>query len=99
MSVTRPLKELWLGQAHCAWCWLTRPIDGLHRRKRAVSPKPRGFDDVEFIIGTSQSVGPVGVFCVSNHPSSRILRPGMPPTSSRPLPPAGVATAATSIRK
>ena len=58
-------------------------------------------DDVDFVIGTfSKSVGTVGGFCVSNHPSFEILRLVCRPyifTAS--LPPSVVATAATSIRK
>lgn len=58
-------------------------------------------DQVDFVIGTfSKSVGTVGGFCVSNHPKFEVLRMVCRPyifTAS--LPPAVVATAATSIRK
>jgi len=58
-------------------------------------------DQVDFIIGTfSKSVGTVGGFCVSNHPKFEILRLVCRPyTFTASLPPAVVASAATSIRK
>jgi 7-keto-8-aminopelargonate synthetase-like enzyme len=58
-------------------------------------------DDVDFVIGTfSKSVGTVGGFCVSNHPKFEILRLVCRPyVFTASLPPAVVATAATSIRK
>ncbi len=57
--------------------------------------------DVDFVVGTfSKSVGTVGGFCVSNHPSFEILRLVCRPyTFTASLPPSVVATAATSIRK
>ena len=58
-------------------------------------------NDVDFVIGTfSKSVGTVGGFCVSNHPKFEAIRLACRAyifTAS--LPPAVVATAATSIRK
>ncbi len=58
-------------------------------------------DQVDFVIGTfSKSVGTVGGFCVSNHPKFESLRLVCRPyifTAS--LPPAVVASSATSIRK
>ncbi len=58
-------------------------------------------DQVDFVIGTfSKSVGTVGGFCVSNHPKFEVLRLVCRPyifTAS--LPPAVVASSATSIRK
>ncbi|MBU6164632.1 MAG: aminotransferase class I/II-fold pyridoxal phosphate-dependent enzyme [Alphaproteobacteria bacterium] len=58
-------------------------------------------DDVDFVVGTfSKSVGTVGGFCVSNHPRFEILRLVCRPyTFTASLPPAVVASAATSIRK
>jgi 7-keto-8-aminopelargonate synthetase-like enzyme len=58
-------------------------------------------DQVDFVIGTfSKSVGTVGGFCVSNHPSFEILRfVCRPYIFTASLPPAVVASAATSIRK
>ncbi len=57
--------------------------------------------DVDFIIGTfSKSVGTVGGFCVSNHPKFEVLRLVCRPyVFTASLPPAVVASAATSIRK
>jgi glycine C-acetyltransferase/8-amino-7-oxononanoate synthase len=58
-------------------------------------------DDVDFVVGTfSKSVGTVGGFCVSNHPSFEVLRLVCRPyVFTASLPPSVVATAATSIRK
>jgi 8-amino-7-oxononanoate synthase len=58
-------------------------------------------DDVDFVVGTfSKSVGTVGGFCVSNHPKFEILRLVCRPyTFTASLPPAVVASAATSIRR
>ncbi len=58
-------------------------------------------DDVDFVIGTfSKSVGTVGGFVVSNHPSFEILRLVCRPyVFTASLPPSVVATAAASIRK
>jgi 7-keto-8-aminopelargonate synthetase-like enzyme len=58
-------------------------------------------DQVDFVIGTfSKSVGTVGGFCVSNHPQFDILRfVCRPYIFTASLPPAVVASAATSIRK
>lgn len=58
-------------------------------------------DQVDFVIGTfSKSVGTVGGFCVSNHPKFEILRfVCRPYIFTASLPPAVVASAATSIRK
>ena len=58
-------------------------------------------DQVDFIIGTfSKSVGTVGGFCVSNHPKFEVLRLVCRPyVFTASLPPAVVASAATSIRK
>ncbi len=57
--------------------------------------------DVDFVVGTfSKSVGTVGGFVVSNHPSFEILRLVCRPyVFTASLPPSVVATAATSIRK
>jgi len=57
--------------------------------------------DVDFVVGTfSKSVGTVGGFCVSNHPSFEVLRLVCRPyVFTASLPPSVVATAATSIRK
>jgi 8-amino-7-oxononanoate synthase len=56
---------------------------------------------VDFVVGTfSKSVGTVGGFVVSNHPSMEILRLVCRPyVFTASLPPSVVATAATSIRK
>lgn len=58
-------------------------------------------DQVDFVIGTfSKSVGTVGGFCVSDHPSFEVLRLVCRPyVFTASLPPAAVAMAATSIRK
>ncbi|WP_324262161.1 aminotransferase class I/II-fold pyridoxal phosphate-dependent enzyme [Altererythrobacter sp. H2] len=58
-------------------------------------------DDVDFIIGTfSKSVGTVGGFCVSNHPKFEIMRLVCRPyVFTAALPPAVMASSATSIRK
>ena len=58
-------------------------------------------DQVDFVIGTfSKSVGTVGGFCVSNHPKFEILRfVCRPYIFTASLPPAVMASAATSIRK
>lgn len=58
-------------------------------------------DQVDFVVGTfSKSVGTVGGFCVSNHPSFEVLRLVCRPyVFTASLPPSVVATAATSIRK
>jgi 8-amino-7-oxononanoate synthase len=56
---------------------------------------------IDFIVGTfSKSVGTVGGFVVSNHPSFEILRLVCRPyVFTASLPPSVVATSATSIRK
>jgi 8-amino-7-oxononanoate synthase len=62
----------------------------------------QGLDgQVDFVVGTfSKSVGTVGGFVVSNHPSFEILRLLCRPyVFTASLPPSVVATAATSIRK
>jgi 8-amino-7-oxononanoate synthase len=62
----------------------------------------QGLDgQVDFVVGTfSKSVGTVGGFVVSNHPSFEILRLVCRPyVFTASLPPSVVATAATSIRK
>lgn len=62
----------------------------------------QGLDGVvDFVVGTfSKSVGTVGGFVVSNHPSFEILRLVCRPyVFTASLPPSVVATAATSIRK
>ncbi|MEE1876685.1 aminotransferase class I/II-fold pyridoxal phosphate-dependent enzyme [Erythrobacteraceae bacterium 1XM1-14] len=58
-------------------------------------------DDCDFIIGTfSKSVGTVGGFCVSNHPKFEIMRLVCRPyVFTAALPPAVMASSATSIRK
>jgi 7-keto-8-aminopelargonate synthetase-like enzyme len=68
---------------------------------RGVAEAQGVIDDVDFIIGTfSKSVGTVGGFCVSNHPSFEIMRLVCRPyVFTASLPPSVVATAATSIRK
>jgi 7-keto-8-aminopelargonate synthetase-like enzyme len=57
--------------------------------------------DVDFVVGTfSKSVGTVGGFVVSNHPKFEVLRLVCRPyVFTASLPPAVVASAATSIRK
>ncbi|UVO51654.1 aminotransferase class I/II-fold pyridoxal phosphate-dependent enzyme [Sphingomonas sp. SUN019] len=62
----------------------------------------QGLDgQVDFVIGTfSKSVGTVGGFCVSNHPTFEVMRfVCRPYIFTASLPPSVVATAATSIRK
>ena len=68
---------------------------------RGVAEAQGVLDQVDFVIGTfSKSVGTVGGFCVSNHPKFEILRLVCRPyTFTASLPPAVVASAATSIRK
>jgi 7-keto-8-aminopelargonate synthetase-like enzyme len=68
---------------------------------RGVAEDQGVLDQVDFVIGTfSKSVGTVGGFCVSNHPSFEILRLVCRPyVFTASLPPSVVATAATSIRK
>ncbi|WJY19435.1 aminotransferase class I/II-fold pyridoxal phosphate-dependent enzyme [Alteriqipengyuania flavescens] len=68
---------------------------------RGVCEEQGVLDDCDFIIGTfSKSVGTVGGFCVSNHPKFEIMRLVCRPyVFTASLPPAVVATAATSIRK
>ena len=68
---------------------------------RGVCEEQGVMDDCDFIIGTfSKSVGTVGGFCVSNHPKFEIMRLVCRPyVFTASLPPAVVATAATSIRK
>jgi 8-amino-7-oxononanoate synthase len=58
-------------------------------------------DQVDFVVGTfSKSVGTVGGFVVSNHPSFEILRLVCRPyVYTASLPPSVVATATASIRK
>ena len=58
-------------------------------------------EDVDFVVGTfSKSVGTVGGFVVSNHPKFEVLRLVCRPyVFTASLPPAVVASAATSIRK
>ncbi len=68
---------------------------------RGVCEEAGVIDDCDFIIGTfSKSVGTVGGFCVSNHPKFEIMRlvcrPYVFPAA---LPPAVMASSATSIRK
>jgi len=68
---------------------------------RGVAEAQGVLDQVDFVIGTfSKSVGTVGGFCVSNHPSFEIMRLVCRPyVFTASLPPSVVATAATSIRK
>jgi 8-amino-7-oxononanoate synthase len=68
---------------------------------RGVAEAEGVIDDVDFIIGTfSKSVGTVGGFCVSNHPKFEVLRLVCRPyVFTAALPPAVMASSATSIRK
>jgi glycine C-acetyltransferase/8-amino-7-oxononanoate synthase len=68
---------------------------------RGVAEEQGVLDDVDFIIGTfSKSVGTVGGFCVSNHPKFEVLRLVCRPyVFTAALPPALMASSATSIRK
>lgn len=68
---------------------------------RGVAEEQGVIDDVDFIIGTfSKSVGTVGGFCVSNHPKFEVLRLVCRPyVFTAALPPAVMASSATSIRK
>jgi 7-keto-8-aminopelargonate synthetase-like enzyme len=68
---------------------------------RGVAEAQGVLDDVDFIIGTfSKSVGTVGGFCVSNHPKFEVLRLVCRPyVFTAALPPAVMASSATSIRK
>ncbi len=68
---------------------------------RGVSQAVGVEDDVDFIIGTfSKSVGTVGGFAVSNHPSFEVLRlAARPYVFTASLPPSVVASAATAIKK
>jgi glycine C-acetyltransferase/8-amino-7-oxononanoate synthase len=68
---------------------------------RGVAEEQGVLDDVDFIIGTfSKSVGTVGGFCVSNHPKFEVMRLVCRPyVFTAALPPAVMASSATSIRK
>lgn len=68
---------------------------------RGVAEELGVLDDVDFIIGTfSKSVGTIGGFCVSNHPKFEVMRLVCRPyVFTASLPPAVVASSATSIRK
>ncbi|WP_017664809.1 serine palmitoyltransferase [Porphyrobacter sp. AAP82] len=68
---------------------------------RGVAEEQGVIDDVDFIIGTfSKSVGTVGGFCVSNHPKFEVMRLVCRPyVFTAALPPAVMASSATSIRK
>lgn len=68
---------------------------------RGVAEEQGVLDEVDFIIGTfSKSVGTVGGFCVSNHPKFEVLRLVCRPyVFTAALPPAVMASSATSIRK
>jgi len=68
---------------------------------RGVSQAVGVEDDVDFIIGTfSKSVGTVGGFAVSNHPSFEVLRlAARPYVFTASLPPSVVASAACAIKK
>jgi 7-keto-8-aminopelargonate synthetase-like enzyme len=68
---------------------------------RGVAEEQGVLDDVDFIIGTfSKSVGTVGGFCVSNHQKFEVLRLVCRPyVFTAALPPAVMASSATSIRK
>jgi len=68
---------------------------------RGVAEDQGVIDDVDFIIGTfSKSVGTVGGFCVSNHPKFEVMRLVCRPyVFTAALPPAVMASSATSIRK
>ncbi|VVT04830.1 serine palmitoyltransferase [Erythrobacter sp. EC-HK427] len=68
---------------------------------RGVAEEQGVLDEVDFIIGTfSKSVGTVGGFCVSNHPKFEIMRLVCRPyVFTAALPPAVMASSATSIRK
>lgn len=68
---------------------------------RGVAEEQGVLDQVDFIIGTfSKSVGTVGGFCVSNHPKFEVLRLVCRPyVFTAALPPAVMASSATSIRK
>lgn len=68
---------------------------------RGVCEEAGVIDDCDFIIGTfSKSVGTVGGFCVSNHPKFEIMRLVCRPyVFTAALPPAVMASSATSIRK
>ena len=68
---------------------------------RGVAEEQGVLGDVDFIIGTfSKSVGTVGGFCVSNHPKFEVMRLVCRPyVFTAALPPAVMASSATSIRK
>ena len=99
-----PLKEMVrISKAHGAMVLVdeAHSMGFIGEHGRGVAEEQGVLDDVDFIIGTfSKSVGTVGGFCVSNHPKFEVMRLVCRPyVFTAALPPAVMASSATSIRK
>ncbi|MFO6446855.1 serine palmitoyltransferase [Erythrobacter sp. NE805] len=99
-----PLKEMVrIAKAHGAMVLVdeAHSMGFIGEHGRGVAEDQGVIDDVDFIIGTfSKSVGTVGGFCVSNHPKFEVMRLVCRPyVFTAALPPAVMASSATSIRK
>ncbi|MBI1402956.1 MAG: aminotransferase class I/II-fold pyridoxal phosphate-dependent enzyme [Porphyrobacter sp.] len=104
MGDVAPLKEMVrIAKAHAAMVLVdeAHSMGFIGEHGRGVAEDQGVIDDVDFIIGTfSKSVGTVGGFCVSNHPKFEVLRLVCRPyVFTAALPPAVMASSATSIRK
>lgn len=104
MGDVAPLKEMVaVSKAHGAMVLVdeAHSMGFIGEHGRGVAEDQGVIDDVDFIIGTfSKSVGTVGGFCVSNHPKFEVLRLVCRPyVFTAALPPAVMASSATSIRK
>jgi 7-keto-8-aminopelargonate synthetase-like enzyme len=104
MGDVAPLKEMVaISKAHGAMVLVdeAHSMGFIGEHGRGVAEEQGVIDDVDFIIGTfSKSVGTVGGFCVSNHPKFEVLRLVCRPyVFTAALPPAVMASSATSIRK
>ena len=104
MGDVAPLKEMVrISKAHGAMVLVdeAHSMGFIGEHGRGVAEEQGVLDDVDFIIGTfSKSVGTVGGFCVSNHPKFEVMRLVCRPyVFTAALPPAVMASSATSIRK
>ncbi len=104
MGDVAPLKEMVrISKAHGAMVLVdeAHSMGFIGEHGRGVAEDQGVIDDVDFIIGTfSKSVGTVGGFCVSNHPKFEVMRLVCRPyVFTAALPPAVMASSATSIRK
>ena len=104
MGDVAPLKEMVrIAKAHGAMVLVdeAHSMGFIGEHGRGVAEEQGVLDQVDFIIGTfSKSVGTVGGFCVSNHPKFEVLRLVCRPyVFTAALPPAVMASSATSIRK